>query len=222
MLIHQLAIYLETKKYNNPLPFLNCSFFPTFSLICIWPCLIFCVSSLGACVKMWHAAFVSCICAASISVKKPSNNEKTPLLASILQYTGMSQIHENAKMHYYLFFCHSKHIKCVIYTVFVSLTFFYKYLYLCTVTQHQTIDKTQLRWSHTLKPLITVLSFSSLHSSSFPFLLFEQKQWIKSCFYLMCPPAPQTQPTDTHLHWFAVNWFYTSVIPRPGYNRNWN
>lgn len=123
---------------------------------------------------------------------------------------------------YYLLFRHSKHINCGIYTVFVSLTFLQQYLYLYTVTQHQTINKRQLRWSHTLKPLITALSLSSLHSSSFPFLLFEQKQWIKSCFYLMCPLAPQTQPTDTHLHWLAVNWFYTSVIPRPGYNRNWN
>lgn len=72
-----------------------------------------------------------------------------------------------------------------------------------------------------LKPLITVPSSSSLHSSSFLFLLFEQKQWIKSCLYLMCPLAPQTQHTDTHHQWLALNWFHTPVMPRPGYNRNW-
>lgn len=59
--------------------------------------------------------------------------------------------------------------------------------------------------------LITVRSFSSLHSSSFLFLLFEQKQWIKSCFYLICPLAPQTQPADTQLHWLTVNWFRTAA-----------
>lgn len=47
------------------------------------------------------------------------------------------------------------------------------------------------------------------------------RQWIRSYFYLRRPPAPQTQPTDTHLQWLAVNWFHTPATAGRGCSRSW-